>query len=179
MAPSQLGSRPADYPLTIRLRDRLRNLGCRKIRRLHFNPPSCILGQIYYDGAGGAASGGLGLNAAFRLTPLGATFPCPDPSNPQTFSGVSGSVNSLVPGIGTTPEWHGIHHPLPSRPHPRPNDRDFLQPNRPWWQLRWRHSPGRFGRDGLESQHRSLAAGECECHSVSPTLEASMKSIRG
>ncbi len=26
-----------------------------------FNPPRCIIGQIYYDGAGGAASGGLGL----------------------------------------------------------------------------------------------------------------------
>ena len=23
-----------------------------------FNPPSCIIGQIYYDGAGGIASGG-------------------------------------------------------------------------------------------------------------------------
>ncbi|MGC1535472.1 MAG: hypothetical protein WA795_06145, partial [Candidatus Sulfotelmatobacter sp.] len=28
-----------------------------------FNPPSCILGQIYYDGAGGSASGGVGLNS--------------------------------------------------------------------------------------------------------------------
>jgi hypothetical protein len=69
----------------------------------HFNPPSCILGQIYYDGAGGGASGGVGLNAAVPVDTVAASFPCPDPSNPQTFGGVSGSVNSLVPGVGVTP----------------------------------------------------------------------------
>ena len=68
-----------------------------------FNPPSCILGQIYYDGAGGGASGGAGLNAGVPVDTVAASFPCPDPSNPQTFGGVSGSLASLVPGIGTTP----------------------------------------------------------------------------
>jgi len=76
-----------------------------------FNPPSCIVGQIYYDGAGGLNSGGSG--AAFGLNPsvpvdnVGATFPCPDPSNPHVFSGVSGSAAADgplgLPGIGTTP----------------------------------------------------------------------------
>lgn len=77
-----------------------------------FNPPSCVIGQVYYDGAGGIASGGLGLNCGGNCTTptpvsvdnVGATFPCPDPSNPQTFGGISGSAaESLVPGIGTTP----------------------------------------------------------------------------
>jgi hypothetical protein len=68
-----------------------------------FNPPSCILGQIYYDGAGGLASGGLGLNPAVAVDTVGDTFPCPDPSNPTIFGGVSGSTASLVPGIGITP----------------------------------------------------------------------------
>jgi hypothetical protein len=73
-----------------------------------FNPPRCILGQIYYDGAGGLNSGGSGLG--FGLQPgvpvdtvANNSFPCPDPSNPQVFGGVSGSAASLVPGIGTTP----------------------------------------------------------------------------
>ena len=69
-----------------------------------FNPPSCILGQIYYDGAGGAASNGLGLTPTVPVDNVGGTFPCPDPSNPQTFGGVSGSAAaSLITGIGTTP----------------------------------------------------------------------------
>jgi hypothetical protein len=68
-----------------------------------FNPPSCIIGQIYYDGAGGTASGGMGLSASVPVDTVGGTFPCPDPSNPQTFGGVSGSVNSGIPGIGMTP----------------------------------------------------------------------------
>ena len=71
-----------------------------------FNPPSCIIGQIYYDGAGGLNSGGSG--AAFGLNPgvpvdtVAATFPCPDPSNPHVFSGVSGGAanNNLgLPGL--------------------------------------------------------------------------------
>jgi hypothetical protein len=80
-----------------------------------FNPPSCIIGQIYYDGAGGLASGGSG--AAFGLNPsvpvdtVAGTFPCPDPSNPSTFGGVSGSVASLVPGIGVTPS--GVPYTIP------------------------------------------------------------------
>jgi hypothetical protein len=77
----------------------------------HFNPPSCILGQIYYDGAGGAASGGVGLTNGVAVDTVGATFPCPDPSNPQTFGGVSGSSASLVPGVGTTPS--GIAYTIP------------------------------------------------------------------
>jgi WD40 repeat protein len=76
-----------------------------------FNPPSCIIGQIYYDGAGGIASAGAGLNAGVPVdvvpnaaNPTG-TFACPDPSNPQTFGGVSGSLAdaALVPGIGNLP----------------------------------------------------------------------------
>jgi hypothetical protein len=69
-----------------------------------FNPPSCVIGQIYYDGAGGGASGGVGLTGTVPVDNVGATFPCPDPSNPQTFSGISGSAAaSMVPGIGVTP----------------------------------------------------------------------------
>ena len=70
-----------------------------------FNPPSCIIGQIYYDGAGGP---GAGLTSSTPVDTVGNTFPCPDPSNPHVFSGVSGSVADTVPalgliGIGTTP----------------------------------------------------------------------------
>ncbi|MGA8490170.1 MAG: hypothetical protein WB711_07090 [Terriglobales bacterium] len=69
-----------------------------------FNPPTCVIGQIYYDGAGGSASGGLGLTTGVPVDNVGGTFPCPDPSNPQTFGGISGSAAaSLVPGIGVTP----------------------------------------------------------------------------
>ncbi|MGD0470095.1 MAG: hypothetical protein ABSA54_17080 [Terriglobales bacterium] len=73
-----------------------------------FNPPRCILGQIYYDGAGGLNSGGSGLGFGLQAgvavdTVANNSFPCPDPSNPQVFGGVSGSAASLVPGIGTTP----------------------------------------------------------------------------
>jgi hypothetical protein len=75
-----------------------------------FNPPSCVIGQIYYDGAGGAASGGVGLTGTVPVDNVGATFPCPDPSNPQTFSGISGSAAaSLVPGIGITPLTHTLY----------------------------------------------------------------------
>jgi hypothetical protein len=68
-----------------------------------FNPPSCIVGQIYYDGGGGAASGGVGLDPTVPVDTVGGTFPCPDPSNPQTFGGVSGSAATGIPGIGITP----------------------------------------------------------------------------
>jgi len=72
-----------------------------------FNPPSCIIGQIYYDGAGGLASAGVGLNANTPVDNVGATFPCPDPSNPHVFSGVSGSAAGDgpmgYPGFGVTP----------------------------------------------------------------------------
>jgi hypothetical protein len=68
-----------------------------------FNPPSCIIGQVYYDGAGGAASAGAGLSSTVPVDNVAGTFPCPDPSNPSTFGGVLGSSVSLIPGIGTTP----------------------------------------------------------------------------
>jgi hypothetical protein len=69
-----------------------------------FNPPSCVIGQIYYDGAGGLASPGVGVTGTVPVDNVGGNFPCPDPSNPQTFGGVSGSAAaSLVPGIGVTP----------------------------------------------------------------------------
>jgi hypothetical protein len=72
-----------------------------------FNPPRCIIGQIYYDGVGGAGSG-VGLNSGVPVDTLGATVPCPDPSNPHVFSGVSGSAADAAPtvgypGFGTTP----------------------------------------------------------------------------
>jgi len=78
-----------------------------------FNPPSCILGQIYYDGGGGLNSGGLGLSPGVPVDTIAATLPCPDPSNPQTFGGVSGSAAdaALVPGIGTSPS--GIAYTIP------------------------------------------------------------------
>ncbi|HYA24500.1 MAG TPA: hypothetical protein VEF05_10090, partial [Terriglobales bacterium] len=75
-----------------------------------FNPPSCIIGQIYYDGAGGLASGGSG--ATFGLNPsvpvdiilgaaaTGTPFGCPDPSNPHVFSGVSGGAANNNPAVG-------------------------------------------------------------------------------
>jgi hypothetical protein len=71
-----------------------------------FNPPSCIIGQIYYDGAGGTASGGLGLNSTVPVDTVGNTFACPDPSNPHAFSGVSGSSADAAagyPAFGVTP----------------------------------------------------------------------------
>jgi|HubBroStandDraft_1064217.scaffolds.fasta_scaffold00001_88 hypothetical protein len=51
-----------------------------------FNPPSCILGQIYYDGVPPSAT---------AVVVDNVNGPCPDPSNPTALSGVS--------GIGTTP----------------------------------------------------------------------------
>jgi hypothetical protein len=75
-----------------------------------FNPPSCIIGQIYYDGAGGAASGGAGLSSSIAVdTVLSGgvpTFACPDPSNPHVFSGVSGGAVDAAagyPAFGVTP----------------------------------------------------------------------------
>jgi hypothetical protein len=72
-----------------------------------FNPPSCIIGQIYYDNAGGIASGSpassFGLNPGVPVDTVSGTFACPDPSNPQTFGGVSGSAATGITGIGVTP----------------------------------------------------------------------------
>jgi|SRR5580698_914765 hypothetical protein len=80
-----------------------------------FNPPSCIIGQIYYDGAGGLASNGVGLSTTVPVDTVAATFPCPDPSNPHVFSGVSGGTanNALgLPGLsGITP--NGTTYTIP------------------------------------------------------------------
>jgi hypothetical protein len=81
-----------------------------------FNPPSCIIGQIYYDGVGGP---GAPLNTptgkpvagstnGVSVDTVGASVPCPDPSSVHVFSGVSGSVDDAVstvgyPGFGTLP----------------------------------------------------------------------------
>jgi len=39
------------------------------------NVPSCVMGEIYYDGAGGDASGGLGLDPGVQVDTVGGTFP--------------------------------------------------------------------------------------------------------
>jgi len=67
------------------------------------NPPSCILGQIYYDGAPQN-------NANVQVDDVGlngpAGFICPDPSNPQVNSGVSGAPPYIV-GTASIPCHHG------------------------------------------------------------------------
>jgi hypothetical protein len=62
-----------------------------------FNPPSCIIGQVYYDGAGGT---GAPLSPGVSVDTVGATTPCPDPSSVHVFSGVSGSIDDAVPTVG-------------------------------------------------------------------------------
>jgi uncharacterized protein YraI len=71
-----------------------------------FNPPSCIIGQVYYDGAGGGASAGAGLTSTTPVDTVNNTFACPDPSSVHVFSGVSGSSADAAagyPAFGTTP----------------------------------------------------------------------------
>jgi hypothetical protein len=63
------------------------------------NAPSCILGQIYYDGAPQNNVGVLVDNAP-------SNAPCPDPSNPQVNSGVSGDNGYLAAGA-IIPCHHG------------------------------------------------------------------------
>jgi hypothetical protein len=67
------------------------------------NAPSCILGQIYYDGApqnnATVQVDDIGLNAANG-------FVCPDPSNPEVNSGVSGAPPYIV-GPASIPCHHG------------------------------------------------------------------------
>jgi len=67
------------------------------------NPPSCILGQIYYDGAPQN-------NANVQVDDVGlngpAGFVCPDPSNPQVNSGVSGTP-PYITGTASIPCHHG------------------------------------------------------------------------
>jgi hypothetical protein len=82
-----------------------------------FNPPSCIIGQIYYDGAGTGPAGSspaAGLSAGVSVDTVGATFPCPDPSSVHVFSGVSGSVDDGPagdPGFGILPT--GANYVIP------------------------------------------------------------------
>jgi hypothetical protein len=64
-----------------------------------FNPPSCIIGQVYYDGAGGGASAGVGLNAGVPVDTVNNTFPCPDPTSVHVFSGVSGGPANAAAGF--------------------------------------------------------------------------------
>ena len=77
-----------------------------------FNPPSCIIGQIYYDGAGAFKAG---LSPGVTVDTISGAFPCPDASNPHVFSGVSGSfaADSAAgsPGYGVTPS--GAHYNIP------------------------------------------------------------------
>jgi hypothetical protein len=60
-----------------------------------FNPPSCIIGQVYYDGGGGA---GAPLSPNFSVDTIGGTFACPNPSSIHVFSGVSGSIDDNAAG---------------------------------------------------------------------------------
>jgi len=113
--PWQAGFGPADYGVTYPFQGS-NTTWVPQDPAAHFNPPSCILGQIYYDGAGGLNSvvGGaeVGLSAGVPVDNVSATFACPDPSNPQTYSGVSGSAAaSMVPGVGTTPS--GVSYTIP------------------------------------------------------------------
>jgi hypothetical protein len=73
-----------------------------------FNPPSCILGQIYYDGVTPASN-------ANSILVDNVNGPCPDPSNPTTLSGVSGigtTPNAGTPGSGTAYTIPCHHGPL-------------------------------------------------------------------
>ena len=105
--PYPAGFSPATFPLQGTGSDTSTSLLDPGTAGTRFNPPSCIIGQIYYDGAGGGASGGVGLTTTVPVDTVGGTFPCPDPSNPHVFSGVSGSAAADgplgLPGIGTTP----------------------------------------------------------------------------
>jgi hypothetical protein len=68
------------------------------------NVPTCILGQIYYDGApqnnASVAVDDVGQNAT-------AGFVCPDPSIPTIQTGVSGHSSSFVAGGTDVPCHHG------------------------------------------------------------------------
>ncbi len=101
-----IGNAPGNYPF-----QGIATTWVTPIAGASFNPPSCIIGQIYYDGAGGSASAGVGLSTTVPVDTVAGTFPCPDPSNPQTFGGVSGSASSMIPGIGVTP--HGTAYTIP------------------------------------------------------------------
>ena len=81
-------------------------------RRASFNPPSCIIGQIYYDGGGGAASGGTGLSAGVSVDNVGGTFPAPIPQIRKPSEVYPDRLRPpLVPGVGITPG--GIAYTIP------------------------------------------------------------------
>jgi hypothetical protein len=63
------------------------------------NAPSCVLGQIYYDGASPVNNGSVVDNEP--------GFTCPDPSNPQVQSGVSGLAGVNITGTVDIPCHHG------------------------------------------------------------------------
>lgn len=73
------------------------------------NPSSCILGQIYYDGASqnniDVPVDNIGLNAANG-------FNCPDPSNPEVQSGVSGTPGVNLVSTSTSHVIPCHHGPL-------------------------------------------------------------------
>ena len=69
------------------------------------NPSTCILGQIYYDGA---PQNNIGVPVDDLSTSLNGIqgFVCPDPSNPQVNSGVSGTP-PYITGSASIPCHHG------------------------------------------------------------------------
>jgi hypothetical protein len=67
------------------------------------NPSTCILGQIYYDGAPQNNTGVPVDNVGLNLT---NGFVCPDPSNPQVNSGASGAP-PYITGTNPIPCHHG------------------------------------------------------------------------
>ncbi len=67
------------------------------------NPSTCILGQIYYDG-GPQNNTNLVVDAP-PFAPLNT--PCPDPSNPEVQSGVSGVAGVNITGTANIPCHHG------------------------------------------------------------------------
>jgi hypothetical protein len=67
------------------------------------NPSTCILGQIYYDGA---PQNNTGVPVDDVLLNGANGFICPDPSNPQVNSGVSGAP-PYITGTNPIPCHHG------------------------------------------------------------------------
>jgi hypothetical protein len=68
------------------------------------NAPSCIIGQVYYDGAGAPGTGN-GLHPGVPVDSISG-FPCPDASNPPVNSGVSGAPGYIT-GTKSIPCHHG------------------------------------------------------------------------
>ncbi len=67
------------------------------------NPSTCILGQIYYDGA---PQNNIGVPVDNILLNAVNGFVCPDPSNPEVNSGVSGAP-PYITGTKSIPCHHG------------------------------------------------------------------------